>query len=378
MHTDKTTAMHSTGQGVIRPCQTRLVWRARVCGPGAAGRSRAVVWLMCAFALLLGGLTPGAQAADPREMVVMLTAQNAGGRSINGSGVIVGADATHLFIATAYHNVFDKEAFPPEQFLDIRVRFSHRGGHEYPAEYLGIADVNNDLAPLKVRRDAGLRMPRFDIASRALGAAEYRGSAVVGVGYPNWEMPTSGDYVRDSNDKNQIIVRSVAIREGFSGGGLFDANGSDFIGMIIETKGNEATVVPAQFIGDWFRQNRLPLSVSGLMRQAAASTAAQQPDKWSAGELADVGLDVSRIAAASGNSIRYEVLAVSGSAMSHIRRGDTIEKVNYKSIPPTFNWERDVSGSLVKEKSAVTLAVRRNSTVFVTRCEKRSGKVFCK
>ncbi|MEL6446460.1 MAG: serine protease [Pseudomonadota bacterium] len=338
------------------------------------GLALGVVVSLVAFAQ-----APLAKAADPRELVIMLTAKTEAGRDVYGSGIIVGADATHIFIATADHNVFNREALPLEQYRDISVRFSYRGGQSYPAEYVGISDINNDLTALKVRRDTSLRLPKFEISSRALTASAYIGEAVVGVGHPSWQMPASGDFVIDRDARNLIVVKSSAIREGFSGGGLFDASGRDLIGMIIETNGREATVLPAQFVGAWFERHRMPLRVAGLATRRETQQVVTTLDKWDAGETIDIGLQVSRIVnPGSDGNIQYEVLDSAGNIMSKIRNGDRIEKINHKSIPPTFNWERDVLNPLAQSRSGVTFSVRRNGMVFVTRCEHRSSEVRCR
>lgn len=320
-----------------------------------------------------------ARAAEPKESIVMLIAKDSHGRQVNGAGIVFGYDNTHIFIATARHNTIDPELFPPKPYSDYRVEFHHRGGHEYVAVALDVSDLANDLAVLKVARQAGLNLPSFRNSSRGQSPSSYEDLSVIGIGSPSWRMRNSRDYVLGTNSKNQLLVKSDSMREGYSGGGLFGTDDGELIGMISATDGEEATIIPALFIADWFRKNRLPVNVPGLQRMPVATTSGKDPDRWRKANLVDLGLEISRSSNMnSPGKISYEITAVVGSMATKFLLGDRIEKINYKNIPVTFNWERDVLSVLTKRGAGVTFATKRNGQSFVLRCENRNRKIVCR
>ena len=165
------------------------------------------------------------------NLVVQIEGKDSDEKPVLGSGIIFGYKENTLYIATAKH-VVRREL---SQLAGLRVRTkSLLPGETLPAELKSLTTPELDLAILVVRDIQKYKIPLekilFDRVGkpRSLGANE----KVYALGLPitqAGEPPQSDEFVEAAVSK--LLFRSKTVREGYSGGALFNSNWQ-LVGMI--------------------------------------------------------------------------------------------------------------------------------------------------
>jgi hypothetical protein len=172
--------------------------------------------MICAL-LLSSGQASLAQEGGAKRLVVMLDGTLDTARVV-GAGVIVGIGHDRLYIATAYHVVHSG----PKQAKDLKVQVEWLPGEWFPAELLGGADKDLDLAVLVAKGARDLAVP--DLHWKILGSPADLNprDEVFPVGYPSgtpWFVSVQPHLV--SGVDAQVVKTEGNLVPGNSGGALF-------------------------------------------------------------------------------------------------------------------------------------------------------------
>jgi S1-C subfamily serine protease len=185
----------------------------------------------------------------------------------NGAGIIVGADPSWVYVATARH-VLVPALSPTETADSVKVRFSV-GAKLLLATIDTLApQPESGTAPL----DLGvIRIPRskadangFDPVWDRMGdsGALRPGDEVVPVGCPAggcWRTSPSPDRVL-STSLIEIVFQKDNVAGGSSGGGLFDEWG-EVVGMILQDEALGVRALPIDFVVQTLRQWDRPVVI---------------------------------------------------------------------------------------------------------------------
>lgn len=175
-----------------------------------------------------GGIRAQAHAA-PRDKamqgVAMIETELAGHRA-NGAGLVLGLERDRVYIATANHVVRRVASGGVVAASSVLVRFYAEPQLAVEGQLEGKWRTDFDIAFVSVERkfvpaDA-LKLPLLDPGASVPAAV---GLAVVPLGYPvsrQWTSPQERGVV--SRVASRIEFRHPALRAGYSGGGLFDAD----------------------------------------------------------------------------------------------------------------------------------------------------------
>jgi alpha-tubulin suppressor-like RCC1 family protein len=181
------------------------------------------------------GSVPGARAqpavpvGDPDELIKRLVVRIDTDVDY-GAGIIVGADAGTLYIATANHVV--RRGGRDAGRIDVQ--FRGRTAPAVPARLLGERDEQLDLAVLSVTVQDGAFDPRavpFDRLGDPQALA--RGDAIFLLGHPNglpWRINTAPERFIERRDAS-IDFESNLIAKGHSGGALLSEH-RELLGML--------------------------------------------------------------------------------------------------------------------------------------------------
>jgi len=220
-------------------------------GLGAAGPARAQV--------------PRTAPGEALALIVKVVATFASGDVQPGSGIVVGASADSLYIATACHVV----ATPRDTATEVRVSFAGDSLNPLRATLRNRAErcpspASLDLAVLALPRAAArrvdVRLLAFD--RRGEARALRLGDPVRAIGCPLeecWGLPGSpDDFVR--LDSLEIVFQSDVVQPGSSGGGLFNA-WWEVIGMVTEDVPPRAKAIRIDRVAAQLDAWRVPVSL---------------------------------------------------------------------------------------------------------------------
>jgi S1-C subfamily serine protease len=169
--------------------------------------------------------------ADPARQLVVMIEGRLGGEVTTGSGIVFGAQAGRLYIATANHVVRRGAA----EAQELTVRFWTLPGERLPAKLLLHADRGLDLAVLSVETSGEGSLEPGSFPFDRLGDAGVleRGDPVLSIGNPSgrpWEVSATPELFYNRQG-DQLHFESSFIAGGSSGGGLFNHN-AELLGMI--------------------------------------------------------------------------------------------------------------------------------------------------
>jgi V8-like Glu-specific endopeptidase len=200
--------------------------------------------MMSAYVIILGliAIHPGVAPLQIdfdylKHGVVKIQSSNSGK---SGAGIILGKKDDDLYILTAYHVVLGSPGTVREDAiknLTIQVFFyDDQNERSYPASLLARGDINLDIAIIKIsqitEKHLSANFPKF----RVQGEPQEE-TAISTIGHPDgldWQhYRNAGTISRKNNngDYRRFIFTSPSIREGNSGGPVFDENGS-LLGMM--------------------------------------------------------------------------------------------------------------------------------------------------
>lgn len=190
--------------------------------------------LLVLMAGLLGLVnTAWAQAKNLEKSfptVVMIEGKQNGTTSF-GAGIVIGARAGRIYIATARHVVKSGRTAA----TDIKVKFKFLPGEKYEAKLLEHPGTDLDLTVLSVST-AGDDIPVSEFNFKVLGDSGQlkRRSDVYPLGNPSakaWGVALNPEKV-DTIKGSVITFQSSYIQKGHSGGALLDGCG-DIVGLIV-------------------------------------------------------------------------------------------------------------------------------------------------
>ena len=243
------------------------------CVPDASrGRRRAGICCIVAGPLVAAAFSARPATAQdetraPREalaLVVKLECRFAGRESPGfGAGVIIGADASRIYIATASHVVRNDG-----ETAQVMVTWAPPGNDSARATVLPNVRNDFDMAIITVLRSdfpaSALTLRSLDRLGDA-GVLKF-GDAVSPIGCPNercWTVPVPADRVIGV-DRHGIFFQSSFVKDGSSGGGLFNRQW-EVVGLVTEDEAPRANAISIDQVLAQARTWRVPV---GLRRRA--------------------------------------------------------------------------------------------------------------
>jgi hypothetical protein len=190
------------------------------------------------------------------------------GTSSFGAGIVIGARAGRIYIATANHVVRSG----PREATDIKVQFHFLPGEKFDARLLSSKNTDLDIAVLSVASTAK-QVPENLINFRTLGNPKnlQRGSEVYPLGYPQaqpWGVSVNPEKV-DSRKVTRISFQSAYIQQGHSGGALLDSCG-DIVGMIVRDRPPNGEAIDIESVLQMLREWNYPVNMEAGDGCAAA------------------------------------------------------------------------------------------------------------
>ena len=223
------------------------------------------------------GVNCSAQLLEPQArnaahaQIVMLSEVRRG----CAAGIVIGFDASHMYIATAAHVVAD-----PARTPTIAVRLD--GGLRRSGIFLSTfaPPGQGDLAVVSIARDSAVDrfLDSLDFALLSPDASVPRNSVVHSIGCSGGAPWNIGANERFSSVGNDYLVFNSDADEGQSGGGLFNG-GWELIGMPIVAGSNGVQAQPISEILQRVRTWRVPVNLkerAAANRVADAETVAQE------------------------------------------------------------------------------------------------------
>jgi hypothetical protein len=198
------------------------------------------------------GLEDGAsraQSRDPRDLIVMLTVKS-GDQRFYGAGIIVSQAKRRIIIATAKHVIANTGPRPGA--LEILVEFNSQRGKTYPAKTTRYVDDAIDLAVIIVD-DPDAPSVLSDALAASVStvppeALQDRQVLLVGqMKKLSWEHSLTPEKVARAN-ATEIVVPSMYVETGASGGGMFEAESGALIGMVRSDEEKKAIALPIQLV----------------------------------------------------------------------------------------------------------------------------------
>lgn len=251
--------------------------------------------LLAAMMFTLG--TSGAGLAQDKNLeksfanVVMLEGKLQGASGVTttfGAGIVVGARANRIYIATANHVV--RSGRTPA--TDITVRFRFLPGEKFSARLLDNKDADLDLAVLSIT-DANGEIPSSEFDYTILGKTDAldRGGDVHPLGNPRgqaWGVAINPEKV-DRKKANEITFQSSYIQPGHSGGALLNGCG-DIVGLIVRDQPPNGEAVRIEQVLQALRAWNYPVDLkAGAGCSPAASSQASSARQGTATSAAVTG-----------------------------------------------------------------------------------------
>jgi ankyrin repeat protein len=223
--------------------------------------------LTCALVMNISPLVANAQdiyqqffeqeSERTSQLVVMITVDYNGTPTF-GAGIIFGRLKDSLLIATAYHILHTNALHPnsvriklkamPDTILDATI-LKHLNEKEMDLAVLSVKDV--------------IKKGKCGLPFKQLGNYERkRGDDVFLVGNPNgisWAMSIEPDKIAQVSG-NEIMIQSVFISNGHSGGGLLDERGH-LIGMVTADKPPYGRAIDIDAVLDQMDQWKYPVDL---------------------------------------------------------------------------------------------------------------------
>jgi hypothetical protein len=245
----------------------------------------ALPFLVLTLVLPVFSAAANAQQKDPEKSFpnVVMVEGKLEGTTRFGAGIVVGARAGRLYVATANHVV---RAGRSGEASDITVQFRFLPGEKFPARLLDSRSKDLDLAVLSVNtQSANIPLDQFNFNILGKSTELKRGSDVYPLGNPrsvNWGVSLKPEKV-DKTRVAEIAFQSSYIQPGHSGGALLDDCG-DIVGLIIKDSVPNGVAIRIESVLEALRQWNYPINMKATGsctappagQTAAAGRGAQQ------------------------------------------------------------------------------------------------------
>ena len=207
-----------------------------------------------------------AQQDVPRDMVVMVNAEDPNGRKFFGAGVIVGySDEGHAIIATARHVVYQPFLGP------LKVSVIHRSTPEKPvsAEIVK-SDFNKDLDLAVLSANFFNVEPSKNLQIGVLRDVPEVGDHVMHIGQTEGKLWAESPLTEKVGMKvpGRIVVQSNFGGPGLSGGAVFDESGR-IIGIALTDDRSLINILPLSVIAEELRDYKIPFFIEEGKRRLA-------------------------------------------------------------------------------------------------------------
>jgi HEAT repeat protein len=198
--------------------------------------------------------------AKCKYLMVQITGQLNGIPRV-GTGILFGYQADRLYVLTARHLVYGEFA---TTISNATIKIGFLPGETLPAELLSNSDKDTDLAVLLVRNVKEHGIPVELLPFDRVGDPKLlkSGDKVFALGLPmeSDATPTPpGEFIKAVGDR--LLFQSKEVREGYSGGGLFNSNW-ELIGMIRADDPNKSEAVSLDRIMGELTDWGYPLNLS--------------------------------------------------------------------------------------------------------------------
>ncbi len=205
--------------------------------------------------------------------VVMIEGKHSGTTSF-GAGIVIGAKAGRIYIATANHVVRSGRTAA----TDIKVQFKFLPGEKYPAKLLEHPTTKFDLTVISVSTTGG-EIPVDEFMFKVMGDSSQlkRRSDVHPLGNPGakaWGVALNPEKV-DGIKGSQITFQSSYIQKGHSGGALLDSCG-DIVGLIVRDSPPNGEALRIESVVQELQSWGYPIKLEKTGGCAAAATT-QEP-----------------------------------------------------------------------------------------------------